>query len=109
MFFFYENVERLSDLRKCFYETSIKIAEFYERSDLLQIDESVSFFNDFDFCRIHSDVIHRNDQFEIFNFDDKKFAFVYICLKIRDAKFFEHFFHIYTVFFTIFTINQNIV
>ena len=48
-------------------------------------------------------------KFEIFDLDNKKFAFIYICLKICDAKSFEHFFHMYVVFFTILTINQNIV
>ena len=55
---FDESVQRFDDFEKRFYKTSIEVTKFYERFDMFQIDESISFYNNFNFSWIHFNVIY---------------------------------------------------
>ena len=56
--FFDESVQWFDNFEKRFYETSIEITKVYKRFDMFQVDESISFHNDFNFSKTYSDIIY---------------------------------------------------
>ena len=90
-------------------ELSVKIDESQKDLYVFNAFKKFTIDNNVNFLEIHFNFFNDNNQFEIFYWYNKKFAFIDIKIKIRFFEFDENLEHIFNVFRFIFVEYQYVI